>query len=60
MLLVVGIIINMVLEAAIYCCKCVVGLLANQVYEYASKKKHQQSASVAQTFNPTIKVGRLL
>lgn len=39
MLLVVGIIINMVLEAAIYCCKCVVGLLANQVYEYASKKK---------------------
>lgn len=57
--MVVGIIINMVLEAAIYYCKCVVGLLANQVYEYASKK-HQQSASVAQTFNPTIKVGRLL
>lgn len=59
MLLVGGIIINMILEAAIYCCKCRVGLLANQVYEYASKK-HQQSATVAHTFNPTTKVDRLL
>lgn len=30
-----GIIINMVLEAAIHYCKCLVGLLSNQVYEYA-------------------------
>lgn len=37
MLLVGGLIINTILEAAIYCCKCGVGLLANQVYEYASK-----------------------
>lgn len=42
-----GVIINMVLEAAIYCCKCLTGLLKftwlSQVYEYSLKKKNTKS-----------------